>query len=232
MPVYRLSSALAFPSPELADPSGLLAVGGDLSPDRLLLAYMHGIFPWFSEGDPILWHAPPERMVLYPDELRVNRSLRKTLRRGTYEVRLDTAFAEVISACQCLPRADQDGTWITDDMLQAYVRLHELGFAHSVESWHEGELVGGLYGVSVGAVFCGESMFSLMSDASKVALCQLVAHLKAWDFALIDCQVHTPLLASLGARLIPRASYGAQLARAVKAPMRRGRWSLNAAARD
>ena len=177
-------------SKALKDPDGLLAAGGDLSPRRLLNAYQHGIFPWYSEGEPILWWSPDPRCVLFPDKLKVSRSLRKTLNKKLFEVRMDTAFAEVMSAC-AEPRPDQSGTWITFDMFQAYVQMHELGYAHSVECWQDGELVGGLYGMAIGKVFFGESMFSRVSDASKVALYHLCQHLKTHGFELIDSQVHT-----------------------------------------
>jgi leucyl/phenylalanyl-tRNA---protein transferase len=198
----------AFPAVETAmrRPNGLLAAGGDLSSERLLRAYRLGIFPWYSEGEPIMWWSPDPRMVLFPDELKVARSLSKTLRKPDYEIRADTAFAAVIDACS-EPRPRQRGTWITPQMKQAYCRLHELGKAHSVETWRKGELVGGLYGVALGRVFFGESMFSRASDASKIALVALVQQLKGWQFGLIDCQMNTPLLASFGAREIPRSRF-------------------------
>jgi leucyl/phenylalanyl-tRNA--protein transferase len=200
VPVYRLSDAMVFPPPEEADASGLVAVGGDLSPERLLLAYSMGIFPWPLVEKPLLWFSPDPRMVLRPRELVVSRSLRKTLRRGDFEVRLDTAFERVIARCAEIPRRGEAGTWITRDMACAYARLHELGFAHSAEAWQDGELVGGLYGVSLGAAFFGESMFADRPDASKVAFASLVQQLEAWRFELIDCQVHTEHLARFGAR--------------------------------
>ncbi len=187
----------------LRRPNGLLCAGGDLSPERLLDAYRHGIFPWFSEGEPILWWSPDPRMVLFPAELKISRSLAKTLRRGCYEVRLDTAFASVIRECS-QPRPGQDGTWITAEMQQAYVRLHELGHAHSVETWIGGQLAGGLYGMAIGRAFYGESMFSRVSDASKIALAHLARYLERRGFAVIDCQMKTAHLASLGAREIRR----------------------------
>jgi leucyl/phenylalanyl-tRNA--protein transferase len=195
-----------FPPVETAlrRPNGLLCAGGDLSPHRLLEAYRHGIFPWFSEGEPILWWSPDPRMVLFPEEVKLSRSLMKTLRRGGYEVRLDTAFAEVIRACS-EPRPGQDGTWITPGMQAAYIRLHEMGFAHSVETWIGGALAGGLYGMAIGRAFYGESMFSRATDASKVALAHLARHLERRGFAVIDCQMKTAHLASLGAREIRRS---------------------------
>jgi len=190
----------------LKSPNGLLCAGGDLSPERIIAAYSRGIFPWFSEGDPILWWSPDPRMVLFPDELRVSRSLRKSVERGAYETRVDTAFREVIAQCAA-PREGQAGTWIVPEMVAAYTVLHDRGFAHSVESWQDGELVGGLYGISLGRVFFGESMFSRAPDASKVALVRLVERLRAQGCDLIDCQQATPHLASLGAREIPRAEF-------------------------
>jgi leucyl/phenylalanyl-tRNA--protein transferase len=201
-------SELPFPDPALAEtePDGLLAVGGDLSPQRLANAYRQGIFPWYSEGQPILWWSPDPRMVLFPERLHVSRSLRKVLRRGLFEVTFDRDFDAVIHACAA-PRKTGDGTWITPQMMTAYRRLHEQGLAHSVEAWHQGELVGGLYGVTLGRLFFGESMFSAMRDASKVAFVHLVRSLQAAGCPLIDCQVHTTHLESLGAELIPRARF-------------------------
>jgi len=198
-------------SKALKSPNGLLCAGGDLSPERLVDAYSHGIFPWFSDGDPILWWSPDPRMVLYPEELRVSRSLRKTVARGAFETRYDTAFRQVMEACAA-PRDGQGGTWIVPEMVDAYTRLHERGLAHSVESWLDGELAGGLYGVALGKVFFGESMFTRAPDASKVALVQLVERLKAAGYRVIDCQQATAHLASLGAREIPRKAF-AQLVR-------------------
>jgi leucyl/phenylalanyl-tRNA--protein transferase len=198
-------------SKALRSPNGLLCAGGDLSSGRLVEAYRHGVFPWFSEGDPILWWSPDPRMVLFPEEMKVSRSLRKAVKRGYYELRFDTAFVEVMRQCAA-PRMGQGGTWIVPEMIAAYARLHERGYAHSVESWREGELVGGLYGISLGAVFFGESMFARAPDASKVALVHLVERLRAADCRVIDCQQATAHLASLGAREIPRAAF-AQLLR-------------------
>ncbi|MGB0127505.1 MAG: leucyl/phenylalanyl-tRNA--protein transferase [Rhodocyclaceae bacterium] len=194
----------------LRQPNGLLAAGADLSAERLVDAYRHGIFPWFSRGEPILWWSPDPRMVLFPAEVKVSRSLAKRLRRGDFSVRADTAFPYVIRAC-AEPREGQDGTWITAEMQQAYHRLHELGYAHSVESWQDGELVGGLYGVAIGRVFYGESMFSRRTDASKVALAHLARYLESHRFCVIDCQMNTAHLASLGAREIPRREFVAGL---------------------
>lgn len=190
----------------LRSPNGLLAAGGSLTPTRLLDAYRHGIFPWFNPGDPILWWSPDPRMVLFPEEFKISRSLRKTLRSKVYEIRTDTAFEQVMRACAA-PRDAQGGTWITEDMVAAYVRLHQMGVAHSVEIWQQSELVGGLYGISIGRMFYGESMFSRSTDASKVALAHLTAQLQHWDYGMIDCQMHTAHLTSLGAREIPRVEF-------------------------
>ncbi|ADO69740.1 leucyl/phenylalanyl-tRNA--protein transferase [Stigmatella aurantiaca] len=227
MPIYLLDpeDPQSFPPPDRADASGLLAVGGDLSPERLLTAYSQGIFPWYSEGQPLLWHSPNPRFVLEPDKLHVGRSLRKTMKAGTYEVRWDTAFEQVISACSETPRPGQNGTWITDAMLEAYVTLHHLGFAHSVEAWADGELKGGLYGVSLGAAFFGESMFAHAPDASKVAFATSVERLKAWGFHFIDCQVETEHLARFGAEPWPRRRFLGALAQALEEPTRRGPWT-------
>ena len=204
-----LGDALEFPRVEsaLADPPGLLAAGGDLSPERLIAAYRLGIFPWYSPGDPILWWSLDPRMVLPPSALRVSRSLARTLRNADYEVRLDSAFEQVIHACADAPRAGQNGTWITIEMQQAYLRLHQLGYAHSIETWIDGRLAGGLYGIAIGKAFFGESMFSCARDASKIALAHLCAYLQQRDFGIIDCQMETAHLASLGARPIPRSDF-------------------------
>jgi len=201
-----LEGAAPFPAVDdaLRRPNGLLCAGGDLSPSRVLDAYRHGIFPWFSEGEPILWWSPDPRMVLFPGELKISRSLARALRRGAYTVRLDTAFADVIHACS-LPRPGQDGTWITPQMRQAYIHLHELGHAHAVETWIDGELAGGLYGMAIGRAFYGESMFARRTDASKIALAHLARYLERRGFAVIDCQMKTAHLASLGAREIRRS---------------------------
>ena len=209
---------------------GLLAWGGDLSQERLLAAYRRGIFPWYSEGQPILWHSPDPRFVLVPSRIHVPRSVKKEINRGTYEVRYDTAFPLVIAACARVPRPGQYGTWITRDMERAYVRLHRDGYAHSVESWANGQLCGGLYGVSLGAVFYGESMFSLAPDASKVAFVTLVEQLCRWGIQLIDCQVHTEHLARFGAAEWPRERFLRRLADALEQPTRTGRWHLESGA--
>ena len=205
----------------LKNPNGLLAAGGDLSAPRLLEAYRRGIFPWFSGGEPLLWWSPDPRMVLYCDELKVSRSLAKSVRNKGYELRIDTAFREVLRGCAC--RAE--GTWLGPEMQAAYLRLHRAGHAHSFETWREGELVGGLYGVAVGRMFYGESMFSRATDASKVALVELVAFLRAKGFPLIDCQMRTDLLASLGAREIQRRAFLRELGALVNYPQSPGKWS-------
>ncbi|PSR05529.1 MAG: leucyl/phenylalanyl-tRNA--protein transferase, partial [Bacteroidetes bacterium SW_11_45_7] len=199
MPIYELNDQLVFPPPEKADPDGLLAFGGDLDPDRLLIAYRMGIFPWFNPGDPILWWSPDPRMVLYPSHLHVSKDMRRILRKGQFSISYDNDFRAVITACKDTPRKDQSGTWITDEMQKAYEELHKRGYAHSVEVWQEGELVGGLYGVSLGGCFFGESMFSKVSNASKTGLITFVRDLVKNGFQMIDCQVYTDHLASLGA---------------------------------
>ena len=208
-----LPEECAFPPLEaaLADPNGLLAAGGDLSPQRIIAAYRRGIFPWYSAGEPILWWSPDPRMVLFPDALKITRSLAKTLRNADYEIRLDTAFPAVMTACARVSRAGQPGTWITREMQQAYTELHRIGYGHSVETWIDGELTGGLYGIAIGQAFYGESMFSLRRDASKIALAHLCAHLKHRGFGIIDCQMETRHLASLGAQPIPRREFAARL---------------------
>jgi leucyl/phenylalanyl-tRNA--protein transferase len=210
-------------SKALASPNGLLCAGGDLSPKRIVEAYSRGIFPWFSEGDPILWWSPDPRMVLFPEELRVSRSLRKAVARGTYEVRVDSAFEEVMRQCAA-PRDGHAGTWIVPEMIAAYSTLHQRGIAHSVESWRAGELAGGLYGVALGKVFFGESMFARAPDASKVALVHLVERLRAADYRVIDCQQATAHLASLGAREIPRAAFAQLLRESIQYPPSVERW--------
>jgi leucyl/phenylalanyl-tRNA--protein transferase len=225
MAIFRLDDTLAFPLPELAEESGLLAVGGDLSPGRLLLAYATGIFPWYNEGEPILWYAPPQRMVLPVDELHIGRSLAKAIRRGSFSVTLDTAFEAVIDACANQDRPGQSSTWITTDMRAAYIELHHRGFAHSVESWRGDELVGGLYGVSLGAVFCGESMYAVQDNASKVAFTTLVERLRRWRFHFVDCQVRTSLMSAFGGYEVPRARFEVLLQAALEEPTRHGSWS-------
>ncbi len=227
MPVYQLSEDLAFPSPHLASKEGLLAVGGDLTRTRLLLAYSQGIFPWYSENEPILWWSPDPRLVLYPDELKVSRSLSKLIKKGAYTVTVDRAFEQVINECARVRLENQEGTWIVDEMVTAYCDLHQSGFAHSVEAWEDSRLAGGLYGVSLGCCFFGESMFTRVSNASKVAFVSLVQHLRSLNFALIDCQVTTGHLTRFGAREISRARYLKELKEALKSPTLRGKWALD-----
>lgn len=224
----RLPGTSFFPPVEtaLADPNGLLAMGGDLSVERLLDAYRHGIFPWFNPGEPILWWSPDPRMVLVPGEVRVTRSLAKRIRNAGFDIRVDTAFARVMRACAA-PREGAGGTWISPAMVAAYTRLFDAGYAHSVETWRDDQLVGGLYGVAIGRMFYGESMFSREPDASKVALVRLAWQLQRWEFGLIDCQMETAHLASLGARTMPRASFTARLAELVNLPHRPGPWTLD-----
>ena len=205
--MYFLLKELFFPDVTEADRDGILAVGGDLSPERLLLAYQSGIFPWFDSDDPILWWAPHQRMVLFPDELVASKSMRSILRKEIFTVTFNKDFRGVISNCSQIRRNGQRGTWITNEMIEAYVKLHELGFAKSVEVWQNNELVGGLYGIDLGHVFCGESMFSKVSNASKVAFITLVENLKIRKYKLIDCQVHNDHLESLGAREIEREEF-------------------------
>lgn len=206
MPVYTLPEDLIFPHPKLAREDGLLAVGGDLSIERLFLAYSNGIFPWYSDGEPILWWSPNPRFVLFPQDIKISKSMKKILKKGMYKVTYDTCFRDVIYNCGKM-REENEGTWITEDMLEAYCRLHEEGYAHSVEVWHEEELVGGLYGVSIGKCFFGESMFSKMSNTSKIALITLSKDLLAKRFTLIDCQIYTKHLESMGAVKISRDEF-------------------------
>ncbi len=218
-----------FPPADAASPEGLLAIGGDLSRVRLLSAYRHGIFPWFSEGQPLLWWSPDPRALLFPQEIRIRRSLAKRIRNGGFTVTADTCFREVMQGCAAAPRSrGGPGTWIVPAMVEAYCDLHQAGYAHSLEVWHEGELAGGLYGVAVGAAFCGESMFSRVRDASKVALAHLAAQLARWSFSFIDCQLPTPHLASLGAVTVARRDFLRRLGEAVAMPGRPGRWRLDA----
>lgn len=208
----------------LKNPNGLLAAGGDLSVERLVDAYCNGVFPWYGQGDPILWWSPDPRMVLVPDEFKVSRSLAKTARSGKFETRIDTAFRAVITACAATPRDGQSGTWILPEMVEAYCRLHEAGYAHSVEAWQNGVLVGGLYGIALDRIFFGESMFSHATDASKVAMLRLVTELKARGFRLIDCQQATRHLASLGAREIPRREFRLALKELIDYPPTPQHW--------
>ena len=227
MPVFQLDERLAFPPPRLGDPDGLLAVGGDLRPERLLLAYASGIFPWPTEDFPLLWHSPDPRFVLEASAMHVPRRLERTVRRGRYRCSLDTAFRQVAVACAEKSRPGQKGTWITAEMVDAYTALHELGFAHSVEVWEHEQLVGGLYGVSLGAAFFGESMFAHQPDASKVGFVRLVRQLTRWQMNLVDAQVHTAHLERFGAVHWPRERYLAALETALQKPTRSGPWRFD-----
>ncbi|HSK81600.1 MAG TPA: leucyl/phenylalanyl-tRNA--protein transferase [Thermoanaerobaculia bacterium] len=215
-----------FPPASWASPDGVLAIGGQPDPETLKEAYGRGIFPWPHEGWPLLWFCPDPRFVLVPEEAHVSRSLRKVMRRGTYEVRADTAFRDVISRCAGKPRPGQDGTWITKDMVAGYTALHEEGLAHSIEAFRDNRLVGGLYGISLGAVFFGESMFADEPDASKVAFATLLANLVRWRFALVDCQSYTDHLARFGAEDWPRGRFLKLLKKALREPTRQGPWTL------
>jgi leucyl/phenylalanyl-tRNA--protein transferase len=225
--VYLLDERHVFPPPERAPPAGPIAVGGDLHPDRLVLAYSMGIFPWYGPGEPIQWHSPDPRMVLLADELKVSRSLRRAVKRGGLRLTLDTDFASVVDACATAPRPGQAGTWITPEMKEAYGELHRRGVAHSVEAWRDDRLVGGLYGVSLGAAFFGESMFAREPEASKVALVAFTRQLARWGIRLIDCQVYTEHLARMGAQEWPRRAFLATLRRALLAPTRPGPWRFD-----
>jgi leucyl/phenylalanyl-tRNA---protein transferase len=226
MPIFQLTEEIVFPPPRLASEAGLLAVGGDLAPERLLLAYRNGIFPWYNEEEPILWWSPDPRFVLFPDRMKISRSLRGLLKKNLFTVTFDTSFREVVAACQEARRGQEEGTWITAAMAAAYIRLHEFGWAHSVEAWRDKTLVGGLYGVSLGKCFFGESMFTRVPNASKVALITLVENLRRYDFRLIDCQVYTDHLRSLGAEMMFREDFQQVLKRALDFDTRRGKWRL------
>ncbi len=222
--IFLLSDDLIFPNPRLADSHGLLAVGGDLSTERLLLAYENGIFPWYSEDQPILWFSPDPRLVLFPDKFQVSRSLQKTIKKNLFDVKFDTNFEQVIIECSKIERKDQDGTWITSDMIEAYINLHKKGYAHSVETYDNDELVGGLYGVSLGGAFFGESMFHKIKDASKVALYYLIQKVKQWEFDFIDSQVVTEHMKSLGSQEISRNKYLELLSKTLKKESKSGNW--------
>ena len=225
MPVFLLSDKIAFPPPHLAIRDGLLAVGGDLGQERLLLAYHMGIFPWFSDDEPIMWWSPDPRLVLYPQEIRVSKTLKKIIKKNMFQMTMDSAFVQVLESCAQVRLQNNEGTWINKDMIDAYCKLHESGFAHSVEAWYKGELAGGLYGVSLGRCFFGESMFTRVSNASNVALFKLVEYLKKLSFDMIDCQVTTEHMIRFGAREIPRARFLEQLEKSLKVPTLRGNWS-------
>lgn len=224
---FLIPDAHYFPHPTLADPNGLLGIGSDLHPNRLILAYKSGIFPWYNEGQPILWFSPNPRFVLYPHELRVSRSLKKSIRKQPFEIKMDTAFAAVIEQCSKKKRPGQFGTWITQEMNEAYLTLHERGVAHSIEAWEGQKLVGGLYGVCVGNLFAGESMFAHRDDASKIAFVYFVHQAIKWGIGLIDSQVYTDHLSRFGARDIPRNSYLETIRSLVHAPRTDQKWSFD-----
>lgn len=227
MPVFQLPDDLIFPSPDLADDNGLLAVGGDLSKPRLLLAYSKGIFPWYSEGDPILWWSPDPRMILVPAKFKCSRSLKQKIKKGGYHVTMDSAFESVIKHCASVHNKSDGATWITDEMMEAYIQLHRSGVAHSVETWFDDKLVGGLYGVSLGSAFFGESMFAEKSDASKVAFVFLIQQLQKWEFTLIDCQITTAHLKTFGAHEVSRDKFMKLLESALTAGTKKGKWNFD-----
>jgi leucyl/phenylalanyl-tRNA---protein transferase len=224
MPIYLLNETIRFPDPELADEDGLLAIGGDLSPDRLILAYEKGIFPWFGDESPIMWWSPDPRMVLFPTEFKISKSLSQSIRKKNYQVRFDENFRDVIIGCASSLRKHEQGTWITAEMVEAYCTLFHLGYAHSVETYQEDRLVGGLYGISIGKAFFGESMFFSERDASKVALAALIDRMVDWDFHFLDVQQQTSHLQSLGARPVPRATFLELLKEADNFPTITGKW--------
>lgn len=228
MPVFWLyTDDYSFPDPSLSNPDGLLALGGDLAPERLLEAYKLGIFPWYNSDDPILWWSPDPRLVLFPQELRISKSMRPYFNQPKFQISFDQSFSAVMRGCQEMERAHQAGTWINEDIIEAYTELHHMGHAHSVEVWQDGQLVGGLYGISLGKFFFGESMFARASNASKFGFISLVRWLQAQDFQLIDCQQETAHLMSLGARAISRSEFMAKLQENLAHhPLQPGRWSL------
>lgn len=226
MPVFLLSDKIAFPSPHLASEQGLLAMGGDLSRKRLILAYQMGIFPWYSDNEPIMWWSPDPRLVLYPREIKISKTLKKIIKKKLYHVTMDLEFVQVITQCAHIRLHKNEPTWIVKDMINAYCKLHESGFAHSMEVWQKDELVGGLYGVSLGRCFFGESMFTLASNASNVALVKLVEYLNSMSFDLIDCQTTTEHLVRFGAKEIPRRLFLQQLKKSLQTPTLRGKWIL------
>ena len=224
MPVFLLSDTIEFPPPHLASEDGLLAVGGDLSQKRLLLAYRMGIFPWFSDNEPTLWWSPDPRLVLYPHEIKISKTLKKIIKKEVFKVTMDLAFNEVINQCAKVRLQKNQGTWIIEDIIEAYCKLHESGFAHSVEVWCQDELAGGLYGVSLGKCFFGESMFTRISNASNIALVKLLEYLEKLSFDMVDCQVATEHLIRFGAREIPRTLFLKQLEKSLTSPTHKGKW--------
>ena len=226
MPLHFLSSKIEFPDPTSSTEDGLLAAGGDLSPERLIEAYSKGVFPWYSDGQPILWFSPDPRMMLYPDHFKCSTSLQRDIQSNRFEIRIDTVFREVIHSCASAPRPGQEGTWITPDMIDAYIEMHQLGYAHSFETFHKGSLVGGLYGLSLGAAFFGESMFHIKSNASKIALSHLVTFAKKHGFDFIDAQAPSSHLQGLGATLVPRNRFLEELQCSLKFETLSGNWSM------
>ena len=227
MPVFQLTDKIIFPPPEMAEENGLLAIGGDLSAERLLLAYSNGIFPWYSEGEPILWWSPSPRLVIFPDEFKMPKRLSRLMRQKTFSITMDSAFRQVITSCANVDQRREKGTWITQDMVEAYCLLHELGFAHSVECRQNKKLVGGLYGVSLGGIFFGESMFSSAPNSSKIALASLVKKLLEKDFDIIDCQMKTEHLIQFGAREIPGTEFQKLLAKSMSSSIQSGKWQID-----
>ncbi len=226
MPVFYLTDEHIFPPPHLAEKEGLLAVGGDLSQDRLLLAYHMGIFPWYSDEEPVLWWSPDPRLVLYPKEIKVSKTLKRIIKKDKFHITMDHAFAGVIRECAQIRAENNEGTWINEDMMKAYFRLHQSGYAHSVEAWYEGGLIGGLYGVSLGKSFFGESMFTRISNASNVALVKLVEYLAALSFDMVDCQVRTEHMIRFGAREVPRDRFLQQLNESLGKQTIKGKWQF------
>lgn len=226
MPFHFLSRQVEFPDPSSANEDGLVAIGGDLKPERLIESYSKGIFPWYSEGQPILWFSPDPRMVLYPNKFKCSNSLRRTINANQFEIRVDSNFTQVIQECSATPRSGQDGTWITSEMIDAYIQMHQLGYAHSFETYREGTLVGGLYGLSLGSSFFGESMFHKVADASKFALSHLVTFTINNGFRFIDAQTPTAHLHSLGAEEVERSQFMGELKQALKQKTLLGRWAL------
>ncbi len=227
MPIFQLPKEPLFPHPSEAFDDGLLAVGGDLSPRRLVAAYASGIFPWYGDGDPILWWTPNPRLVMFPEKFKISKSLKQTLKKRPFDIRVDFAFEEVIKGCKKIPRKEQDGTWITDEMATAYIKMHKLGLAHSIETWEGNKLVGGLYGLSLGNIFFGESMFHKRKDASKIAFYYLSQLAINWGFSIIDCQVSNPHLISLGAEEILRDNFLDILSNSINKKTRQGKWEFD-----
>lgn len=226
MPLFRLSDKISFPPPHLAEPEGLLAIGGDLSEHRLLLAYKMGIFPWFSKGEPILWWSPDPRLILYPEQVYVSKRLRRTIKQGIFEITSDTAFEHVIKSCAQSRSKESNETWITDEMIESYCRLFDSGYAHSIEAWYNGKLAGGIYGISLGGCFFGESMFARINNASKVVLVALCGYLKSLSFDMIDCQVTTDHMLRMGAVEISRYQFLKKLAQSITRKTLRGKWKI------